>query len=62
MTYFRRNLVVIFLVDLKLNDDNKKIQNLKDDEMKTYPADCMIVDRPLKNIFKCLGKKHSKKK
>jgi hypothetical protein len=40
---------LVILVDLKLNDDNVKNQDLEDDEINTYPVDCMIGNSPPKS-------------
>jgi hypothetical protein len=47
MTQFRSKIADI-LVNLELNDDSIRNQDLKDDEGDTDPTACMIVDVPLK--------------
>ena len=51
MTHFRSKLAVI-LVDSKLNDDEIRNRNFDDDddESKSDPTDCMIVDGPSKKL------------
>ena len=47
MKIFRTKLAVI-LFDSEMNDDELRNRNLEFEEINIDPADCMIVDRPLK--------------
>ena len=49
MTDFRTKLAVI-LVDSELNDDNIRNRDIEDDEDKTDPTDCMILETPPENL------------